>query len=198
MIGDPCTMQDCSLPIVARGYCEKHYRRLLRNGSPHKLRRYADPKEALQNRRSKKGECILWTGHINAHGYGVINVQGKISLVHRYAWELETGQQLGEKILDHTCFERSCFNIEHLRIVDRSENAQHRQGPNRNTVSGMRNVYPNWNRWKVTVTKEGVVHYFGTFDTRDEACEIAETAREQLFGKFAGPAHSGRTDTHAS
>lgn len=35
----PCAVDDCTSPVKARELCEKHYRRLLRTGDPHTMRR---------------------------------------------------------------------------------------------------------------------------------------------------------------
>jgi hypothetical protein len=42
------------------------------------------------------------------------------------------------------------------------------------------------NKWEVAVRKGGKCHYFGRFNSRERAIEIATEARKTLFGEFAG------------
>ena len=62
-----------------------------------------------------------------------------------------------------------------------------RGATNQNKSSGIRNVYPTRNgKWFVRIVKMGVPHYFGTYVHIEDAIEVAENARKELFGEFAG------------
>lgn len=69
--------------------------------------------------------CWLWTGALNAYGYGWSwdKKQKKSRLVHRMVWEEMIGPI--ENTLDHVkdkCSSRACCNPEHLEDVTQREN----------------------------------------------------------------------------
>jgi hypothetical protein len=82
--------------------------------------------------------CWLWTGTTAAHGYGHININGKLRYAHRLAYELMVGPIPGGLPLDHLCHtkdaacpggaldcqHRRCANPEHLEPVTAGENAR--------------------------------------------------------------------------
>ncbi len=75
------------------------------------------------------GPCTLWTGRINADGYGTIGVD----LAHRRAWEDTVGPIPDGLELDHLCRNRACIRIDHLEPVTRRTNIDRSDvgGPNR-------------------------------------------------------------------
>lgn len=72
-----------------------------------------------------KGEqCWIWNAHKNNKGYGVINVDGKVVLAHRVAYQTKYGPiPEGMKIL-HECDNPRCVNPNHLRLGTQLENMQ--------------------------------------------------------------------------
>ena len=58
--------------------------------------------------------CIEWNGYRNPKGYGQIGIGGKVMLVHRVAYEIAYGIDLGELCCLHSCDNPSCINSEHL------------------------------------------------------------------------------------
>lgn len=69
--------------------------------------------------------CRLWMGALN-RDHGVVKVAGKAEQVHRVAWELERGKiPFGLWVL-HNCGMAACFNVNHLRLGVRQENADDR------------------------------------------------------------------------
>ena len=108
-------------------------------------------------------------------------------MAHRYAWEREHGTIPDGVFIDHICQNPPCVNVEHLRLATIQENNFHRAGPTKgNKYSGLRNVYPKNSGWMVRLKKYGKPHYFGTFNTIEEAAQVAAKAREKLFGEYAG------------
>jgi hypothetical protein len=75
-----------------------------------------------------------------------------------------------------------------LRLVTHRQNQQNRRGANRNSGSGIRNVY--WHerkgKWRVSVMVDGRSRHFGYFDELDEAAAAAEDARRRCFDDAAG------------
>lgn len=68
---------------------------------------------------SIEGSCWIWTGHINASGYGACNI-GKFTLAHRWAYAHFTGVDITGLELHHNpeiCGKRSCVNPAHVSPV---------------------------------------------------------------------------------
>ncbi|MEU8920374.1 HNH endonuclease [Kitasatospora sp. NPDC048545] len=60
----------------------------------------------------------MWTGNINAGGYGQIrDAKGKTVRVHRASYAEFVGPIPDDLVLDHLCSVRHCFNPEHLEAV---------------------------------------------------------------------------------
>ncbi len=92
--------------------------------------------ERILKRTMSVGECLLWAGPVNEHGYGVVG-DSKAAVrgyVHRLVWEQVHGPIPEGMVLDHVChgpgceaksqcLHRRCLNLRHLRLVTRSENA---------------------------------------------------------------------------
>jgi hypothetical protein len=79
--------------------------------------------------------CWIWTGHINAQGYGIVRDTANrcTKRVHRLAYEFYIGPIAEGLTLDHVChshgtcpgglcIHRRCFNPSHMEPVTREEN----------------------------------------------------------------------------
>lgn len=60
--------------------------------------------------------CILGDGY-NLNGYRARKKAGKIRYLHRVAWEEKNGPIAEGLFIDHTCKNRACVNVAHLRLV---------------------------------------------------------------------------------
>lgn len=168
------------------GYCPMHYQRFRKYGDPHAgIAKYDTWQEALDNRVRQEGDCLVWTGSVNAWGYGRTKTQGGgLRVVHHLAWERVNGPIPEGLEVDHVCFNRACVNVEHLRLVTKSENARHRQGAQPNSKSGVRNVHAcKGGRWMVRLKVAGKHMYFGSYDTIEEAEQVAIRARREVFNR---------------
>ena len=73
-------------------------------------------------------DCHLWTGTVTKEGYGTVSVRvstGKrrAHLAHRAAYEAAHGPEaIKNKVVDHLCRVRLCFNANHLEAVTHHEN----------------------------------------------------------------------------
>lgn len=179
-----CSIDSCSREAKVREWCHRHYIRWQRYGSPFAGRdRYETPEESFAARTKWQEDCLIWTGAKSDGGYGLLSINNRNVRAHRYAWERLFGEIPEGKFIDHKCWNRACVNTEHLRIATRSENNQYLKGQRaHNKSSGVRNVYPHGSGWRVRVSKT----YFGTYSTIKEAAEVAEKARLELFGEYAG------------
>ena len=185
-----CSVDGCSEKHHARDYCTKHYYRWKRNGDPLNPGKYAlhsSPEDSFAARTEWKQGCLIWTASNVPSGYGIIYLPGQKSMyAHRYAWERANGPIPDGMQVDHICWNTSCVNLDHLRLASQSQNNANRKGPERRSKSGVRNVSRNGDGWTVRVNKHGKTHRFGTYSTIEEAAEVAERARQELFGLFAG------------
>jgi len=67
--------------------------------------------------------CVLWTGAIGTHGYGVRRLGGKTVTVHRLACIETNGPPPSPKHdAAHRCGVRACYNGEHLYWATRKQN----------------------------------------------------------------------------
>ena len=182
-----CSVDDCGNEVKARGYCNKHYQRWKKHGDPTKivLVQYNTPEDRWDAWTEWQGECLIWTGYLDNYGYGRIQVDGAGRKAHRYAWEREYGPIPEGMLIDHKdhC-NTACVNVKHLRLATHAQNNANRGNLRSDNTSGHRNVF--WdkerNKWRVEVGGT----YIGRYSSLEDAIEVEEQARKELFGEFAG------------
>lgn len=137
------TCTHCNGEVVAKGLCDKHYRRLRRTGSPTGLLRQGS-NMTIQERLSLHSKpvesgCIEWQAAKNNDGYGQVKYNGKMRLAHRVAYELANGAIDPELCVMHTCDNPSCINPYHLVLGTHQENMADMARKSRtNPVQGVR------------------------------------------------------------
>lgn len=71
------------------------------------------------------GDCWVWTGKLDAGGYGNFRLSGySETRSHRFAYELLVGPIPDGLTLDHLCRNPACCNPAHLEPVTLGENAR--------------------------------------------------------------------------
>lgn len=85
-----------------------------------------DPEARFWPRVNRTPEgCWLWTAKAQtSNGYGQLRVNGRMVLVHRFAYELLVGPIPEGMQIDHLCRVRRCVNPDHLEPVTNLTNRQ--------------------------------------------------------------------------
>lgn len=133
-----CAVADCESPVLAKGYCMAHYRRLRLYGDPLGSRpraKYYHKTVPVEDRFwkhvDKTGECWLWTGAKNNTGYGQFRVtHDSIILAHRFSYKLANGVLSAEDDVAHSCDTPLCVRPSHLVAGSTADNIRdaHRKG----------------------------------------------------------------------
>ena len=136
--------------------------------------------ESFWEKTDRSGDCWLWTGHVDKHGYG----RYKTFYAHRYAYELHGVTKIPEGAqVDHICHVRACVRPSHLRAVTNKQNGENRKGPNCNSTSGVRGV--TWNKrhekWCAKFRHNRQYIYVGMFDRLEDAEQAIIAKRNQVF-----------------
>jgi hypothetical protein len=128
------------------------------------------------------GECLEWQGAL-ADGYGSMMVNRKQQGVHRLAWVQVHGPIPEGMLIDHTCHNRKCINVNHLRLATRKQNNENKKGASRQSKSGVRGVC--WDKrpskWKAYARHNGKLYHAGYFESLKDAEEAAKELRKKLF-----------------
>lgn len=135
-----CCIENCSQPVEARGWCNAHYTRWRRKGSPDAGR----PSLVLPYEvrfwsfvdRSGPG-CWEWQG-ARLRGYGIAlkgaGRPGRSGRAHRVAWALTFGAvPVGMQVCHH-CDNPPCVRPDHLFLGTAADNARDRESKGRNRI----------------------------------------------------------------
>ena len=152
--------------------------------------RYSTTEEAFEARTEPLvGDpgCLLWMGAIKRSGYGVLRVEGRQVMAHRYAWERVNGPIPEGMIVDHVCHVRSCVESSHLRPATNRENQRNRAGAVRGRKRNLpRGVTARGRNYYAYLYVDGTQRHLGTFHAVEQAAEAARIARAATFGAYAG------------
>lgn len=138
-----------------------------------------------KNYNAKKGDIV---GTIANNGYKVVNVDGKLQLVHRVIMTMIHGDITGRSV-DHINGNRLDNRIVNLRVVSQLENNRNSSLPKHNS-SGFVGV--TWckqqNQWQAYITLDGKLKKLGRFD-----CKIdAVAARMNANAKYGFHSNHGK------
>lgn len=120
-----CVIEGCDRPHKAHGWCVTHYQRWRKHGDPLTVRQIRGDDEArFWTKAAHSDGCRLWTGPLTRDGYGRFQVDGRLVLAHRWAYEHWVGPIPEGLEIDHLCRVRNCVWPEHLEPVTHLENVR--------------------------------------------------------------------------
>ena len=121
-----CAVEDCEKNARSRGWCDKHYWRWQKYGSPTQVTLvYGDDDARFWAKVDKQENgCWLWTAGLFSTGYACFSINQTSLLAHRWAYARLVGPIPDDLTLDHLCREPRCVNPQHLEPVTSAENAR--------------------------------------------------------------------------
>jgi len=127
-----CAFDGCERDAVSKGYCDKHYRRLLKRGdvNDHGSRKVDDGNAVERFHRKyeiDESGCWLWIGGTRLNSKGVPYprhwTDDKKSIgAHRFSFELARGAIPKGMYVCHKCDTPLCVNPDHLFVGTHHDN----------------------------------------------------------------------------
>lgn len=127
-----CAFGECEHEAVSKGYCDKHYRRLLKRGDVHnfgsrKVEEGNDVERFHKKYEIQKSGCWIWTAGTRQNGKGTHYPRhwtddGKSIGAHRFSFELAHGPIASSMYVCHKCDTPMCVNPNHLFVGTHLDN----------------------------------------------------------------------------
>lgn len=121
-----CSIDGCERPVRSRGFCQAHYLRFWRHGSPQAggIMKGSPAAFIAQAAAYQGHDCLLWPYGRHAVGYGSVTWRGRAGrTAHSVVCELVYGPKPSSKHeAAHACGNRICCTPTHLRWATREEN----------------------------------------------------------------------------
>jgi hypothetical protein len=87
-----------------------------------RVKKLTDQEQQRFNKKWKKrGDCHVWIGPLDKDGYGSLYLWRNNHPAHRVAWYIAHGKIEEGKMVTHSCNNRACVKVAHLRLVKAKE-----------------------------------------------------------------------------
>ncbi len=141
-------------------------------------------------------------GYRRPDGYIEVRKSGHKMLAHRVVYFLASGEDPGNRFVDHIDGDPSNNNPENLRIATNTENMRNVRRLRANNTSGRHGVYQTSvagiSYWKACVYLNGKPIHLGSYGCKEAAIAARDVAERFLYGDFSpigpGPASASFLD----
>lgn len=122
-----CTLADCRSPVLARGWCSRHYNRWLKHGDPTVTLIGTGSLEERLHRigwKATTAGCWEWAGYVDENGYGMMfdPTIGRTDYLNRIAFRFWNGPISDGLHVRHRCDNPPCMNPAHLELGSHDDN----------------------------------------------------------------------------
>lgn len=164
-----CSASGCESPHYAKGFCNRHYKRVRIHGTTDDVRPSFEERFWAKVDFDADGGCWNWEANRQAAGYGHFAPKhGTHALAHRLSYELLVGPIPDGLQIDHLCRNKSCVNPSHLEPVTAQVNML--RAPTLAAVNAAKTSCPRGHAYDETNT-------YVRKGTTDRGCRKCRTAQ---------------------